>query len=101
MAAYDPENPSTQAAGQIAAAIGKLLNMKYGREDELESDRWGVKLLTRAGYDPRELIKVMEVLDAATKNGRPPEFFSTHPNPENRVATIEAEIQRTIARASQ
>jgi predicted Zn-dependent protease len=36
----------------------------------------------------------MRILDEASSGGRPPEFFSTHPNPENRVARIEEAIQQ-------
>jgi beta-barrel assembly-enhancing protease len=35
----------------------------------------------------------MEVLASASQGPRPPEFFSTHPNPENRIGEIEAAIQ--------
>lgn len=75
---------SARSAQLIAAVIG----MKYGREHELESDRWGVRLCGMAGYDPRAMIGVMEVLERAGGAG-PPEFFSTHPKPANRVEYIE------------
>jgi predicted Zn-dependent protease len=45
-----------------------------------------------AGYDPRELIGVMEILADATGGSRQPEFFSTHPNPDNRIQKIQEEI---------
>lgn len=45
-----------------------------------------------AGYDPRGMIKVMEVLREASKS-RTPEFFSTHPNPENRIEQINKAIR--------
>jgi predicted Zn-dependent protease len=66
--------------------------MKYGREDELESDRLGVRFMSDAGYDPRALIGVMEILHDASGGQAPPEFLSTHPSTPNRVATIEASI---------
>lgn len=79
-------------SAQLAQMVGALVNLKYGREDELESDHWGLRLMSEAGYDPRSMIKVMEVLQSAGgKNG--PEFFSTHPNPENRIQKIKSEIQ--------
>jgi predicted Zn-dependent protease len=93
VAASDPENPqSGQYAAQMAILIGQLVNMKYGREDELESDRLGVRFMAEAGYDPRALIRVMEILDASSQGARPPEFFSTHPNPENRIENIQQAI---------
>jgi predicted Zn-dependent protease len=81
-----------QRTAMMAAMIGQLVNMKYGRNDELESDRIGVKMMADAGYDPRAMIRVMEVLAEASKGGAPPEFFSTHPNPENRIGRIQEAI---------
>ncbi len=92
IAAYDPNNPGSARTVQMAALIGGLVNMRYGREDELESDRLGVRFLADAGYDPRAMIKVMEILAEAGGGGGQPEFFSTHPNPENRISEIEAAI---------
>ncbi len=81
-------------AAQVAAMIGQLVNMKYGRDDELQSDRLGVRFLAEAGYDPRALIGVMQILAQASGGAAPPEFFSTHPNPDNRIQQIEAAIQQ-------
>ncbi len=92
IASYDPSRPSTMRTAAVAALIGSMINMKFGRQDELESDRVGVAYMSEAGYNPEALIGVMEVL-AASGNGRRPEFFSTHPNPENRVANIRKAIE--------
>lgn len=83
----------SQSAAQAAAAIGNLVNMSYGRADELESDEWGIELMVNAGYDPRAMIGVMEILRDAGGAGRQAEFFSTHPNPENRIGRIEDAIR--------
>jgi beta-barrel assembly-enhancing protease len=80
------------SAAQTAAMIGQLINMQYGREDELESDTFGVCLMLAAGYDPAAMIGVMQVLEAASGGARQPEFFSTHPNPQNRIQQIESAI---------
>lgn len=93
VASYDPQNPNSRSAAYMTQVIGRLVNMKFGRNDELQSDRLGVQFMAEAGYDPRALIHVMEILAAATEGARPPEFFSTHPNPENRVALIQQAIQ--------
>ena len=77
---------------QLAMMIGNMINMKYGREDELQSDRLGVRFMSDAGYDPRALIGVMEILHEAAGGQAPPEFLSTHPSTPNRVETIEAAI---------
>lgn len=92
VAVYDPENPNGQYAAQMAQVVGQLVTLKYGREDELESDRLGVRFMAEAGYDPSALIGVMEILAEASAGNQQPEFFSTHPDPGNRVAQIEALI---------
>jgi predicted Zn-dependent protease len=49
-----------QQSAQMAQAVAQMVSMKYGREDELESDKWGVRLMEMAGYDPRAMIGVMK-----------------------------------------
>lgn len=71
-------------AQRLAKYVGNIVNMKYGRDDELASDGWGVELMTMAGYDPEHMIEVMDVLEESAGGGAPPEFMSTHPLPENR-----------------
>lgn len=79
-------------SAQMAAMIGQMINMKYGRDDELESDQLGIVLMSRAGYDPRSMVGVMEILSQASSGARQPEFFSTHPNPDNRIGMINETI---------
>jgi len=80
--------------GQMGQMIASALSMKYGRDHELESDDWGVKLCGMAGYDPRSMKGVMKILEKATGGKGPPEFMSTHPKPANRVEYIEKAIQK-------
>ena len=94
LATYDPNNPSSQQTAQVALLIGQLVNMKFGRDDETQSDTLGVKIMAQANYDPRAMIEVMNILEQSSSGNRPPEFFSTHPNPENRIASIEQAIQQ-------
>jgi predicted Zn-dependent protease len=79
---------SDQQAAQLASFVAQMAQMKYGREDELQADALGVDLMASAGYDPRTLIEVMEILAKASGGSRQPEFFSTHPDPGNRADKI-------------
>ena len=83
-----------EGIGQMSAMIANTINMKYGREDELESDELGVLFLMKAGYQPEEMIGVMEILKAAAGPNRTPEFQSTHPDPENRIEMIKEAIEK-------
>ena len=93
LATYDPSNPSTRQQAQMAQMVANMIQMKYGREDELQSDDLGVKIMADAGYDPRSLIRVMEILAEASGGAQQPEFASTHPSPDNRIAQIQDAIE--------
>ena len=77
-----------------AAMISNLVNMNYGRDQELQSDDLGVRFMVQAGYDPEGMVEVMQILEQASGGQSQPEFLSTHPNYENRVGTIRRAIER-------
>ncbi len=77
---------------QIASYVGNMINLKYGRNDELEADHFGVRYSFQSGHDPNAMIRVMEILEQVMGNNRPSEFMSTHPNPENRIVKLKEEI---------
>jgi len=79
---------------QIADMLAQVRLKSYGRDDELESDRLGIRFMAQAGYDPNALIGVMEILSQASGGAGGPEFLSTHPNPENRIGRIKEEIAK-------
>jgi predicted Zn-dependent protease len=93
IAAYDPNNPSSVNSAQIAALIGQLVSLKFTRDDENEADKFGVCFMNESGYDPNEMVSVMQILEAASSGNEPPEFFSTHPSPANRIQQIQTDIQ--------
>jgi predicted Zn-dependent protease len=76
------------AAQQIAGLIG----LKYGRDQELQSDNLGVRFMLESGYQPEALLKVMEVLAEASNGSGRDEFSSSHPSPENRMDKIKEAI---------
>lgn len=79
-------------AGGLVAGIGQNVLLGNGRGDELESDDLGVRFMIKAGYDPYQMIDVMEILKAAAGPSRVPEFQSTHPDPDNRMEKIREAI---------
>jgi predicted Zn-dependent protease len=93
IATYDPNNPASANSAQVAALIGQLITLKFSRNDELEADKYGVCFMNAAGYDPNEMVNVMQVLEASSTGNEPPEFFSTHPSPANRIQEIQTDIQ--------
>lgn len=91
VATANPNDPDGQA--QIAAFVGGMVNMKYGREDELEADKFGVKFLLDNQYAPEAMLEVMDILAKASGGINPPEILSTHPNPSNRKEKIKIYIE--------
>lgn len=91
LATYDPNDPSSMRTAQVAMIISQLVQMKFGREDEIAADTFGVDLMSQANYDPTQMLSVMKILQEAS-TGAPIEFFSTHPNPANRIELIQAAI---------
>jgi len=82
------------AAFGAGASIGVLL--PYSRLQESEADHIGLILMARAGYDPREAVPFWQRMNGAP-GSRPPEFLSTHPAPETRIADIKALIPEAMA----
>ena len=83
-------------AGVASQALGVLF-LKFSRDNENQADELGVRYSSRANYDSRQMVKVMQMLDKleASSGGRLPEWLATHPNPGNRVEHINSVISRT------
>lgn len=73
--------------GSIAAQAGFLL--PASREQESEADVVGQQLMARAGFDPRQAVNLWQNMIAASRS-HPPEWLSTHPNPETRIQELSA-----------
>lgn len=82
----------------LAAVVNQMIQLRYSRKDESQADIWGVKLMENAGFDPRAMIQVMEVLKAAAGGGRGIEFFQSHPNPDLRIEQINAYLKEHPSR---
>ena len=83
----------SNASRQAAGVGGRLLSLKYSRDDETEADLIGLELAARAGYDPRSALSLWRKMEAASK-GAPPAFLSDHPSNPDRLRTIAANIPR-------
>lgn len=87
-AVSDAPGDVTRAAGFISG----VLTLQYSRDDEKDADLVGLSYMIQAGYDPNEMVATMQVLQEL-QTVRPIEFFSTHPNPESRIAYLQERIR--------
>lgn len=79
---------------QLGVGVGaSLFFLKYSRDAETQADVLGAQILHDAGYDPREMAKFFDML-ARKSSGGAVQFFSSHPNPENRQGRIQEEVAR-------
>lgn len=85
-----------QAVGLVAQAATLGVVLPFSRDQESEADRIGVMYMASAGYDPREAIALWHNF-ASLGGERPPKFFSTHPDPERRIARLEALMPEALA----
>jgi predicted Zn-dependent protease len=68
------------------AQVGVLL--PNSRKQEYEADRFGLIFSAMAGYNPREAVPFWERMAAASNGNKPPEFLSSHPADDSRIAKI-------------
>ena len=71
----------------VAIGVELALFRPHSREAEYEADGLGFDNLGAAGYDQQGSVTFMQKL--AEGGGAPPEFFSTHPDPDNRVDRLQ------------
>ena len=78
------------AAVQAAGAGSQLFfALPNSRLQETEADRMGLELAARAGYNPDAAVTLWQKMTSMNK-GAPPQFLSTHPASENRIADLKA-----------
>jgi predicted Zn-dependent protease len=88
-------SPELAQFGQYAEMGLGLMFLKFGRDDERQSDDLGLRYMIKAGYDPRPAPMVFDMLEEVSRasgGDRLPALFSTHPAPENREAHLQAQV---------
>ncbi len=79
---------------RVIGSVGELAFMRpNSRAFEQEADRIGVELAARAGYDPSAAISLWEKMGRVS-GGQPPQWLSTHPSHESRIADLRVYAQR-------
>jgi len=78
-------NTFNQAYG-LGSQVGLML--PFSRSHETEADRIGIQIMAIAGYDPAEASELWKRMKAKSGGEAPPEFMSTHPSNDTRIANL-------------
>ncbi len=79
----------------VARGGANLAALSFSRGDESEADLVGMELAARAGFDPRAGITLWQKMSTASK-GAPPQWLSTHPSGQTRIADIEKNLPKVM-----
>lgn len=80
-----------QAGAQLGAIFAAGYQLRYSREYETQADILGARIMADAGYDPRDLANMFKTISSQSQGGRPPEWLSSHPDPDKRFRAINRE----------
>jgi predicted Zn-dependent protease len=83
-------SPKLAEFGEQATQGMQLLFLKFGRDDESQSDELGVQYSSKIGYDAAQMADFFQTLqrEQAKAGQAIPDFLSTHPNPADRYARV-------------
>jgi predicted Zn-dependent protease len=93
-------SPTLRHGGDALGAAFSVVFLKFGRDQESEADRLGLRYMTRKDYNPAEMLDVFRMLDGVTTSAggeRLPNWLSTHPAPPNRLADMKRTIEEQHA----
>ena len=92
-------DPALNQLGMQAMGLGLQAGvlLPFSRKHESEADYIGVLLAADAGYDPREAVRIWERMAAASGGAAQPEFLSTHPANETRIADLNRWMPEALA----
>jgi len=88
----------TQNLFMTAYGIGSTVGgtLPFSRKEETEADKFGLYFSAMAGYNPQEAIPFWERM-AAAGGAKPPEFLSSHPSDETRIANIRSYMPQALS----
>jgi len=87
----------TQNMFMTAYGIGSTVGytLPFSRKEESEADQYGLYFSAMGGYNPQEAIALWQRM-AATGAAKPPEFLSSHPSDETRIANLKKYMPQAL-----
>jgi predicted Zn-dependent protease len=89
-------SPTLREGGDALGSALGLVFLKFGRDQESQSDELGLRYIVKKDYNPEGMLGVFRMLDSVTTasgGDRLPNWLSTHPAPPNRLADMKKKIQ--------
>ena len=90
-----PSETRQLAMAAFGAGASDGILLPYSRLHESEADHIGLILMARAGYDPRAAVAFWQRMSENSGN-QPPEFLSTHPGSNTRIANIKSHLPEAL-----
>ncbi len=96
VAASSSDSDWLRVLGVGTSVGGGLYLLKFGRGQESQADELGIKYMTREGYDPNGMIRVLQILACVAKGAPRSEIFSTHPAPAKRIERATSYVNKNF-----
>ena len=91
----EPSPMKTQLMGLLGLGVQVGAILPFSRAQEREADQLGLDLMARAGFEPRQSVRLWRNM-ASAGGGQPPEFLSTHPSHGTRIQDLEARMPGAV-----
>jgi predicted Zn-dependent protease len=75
----------------VSVFVSNHRALRFASDEELEADQLALRFLTEAGYDPRALARVMDLLSASGAGAA--DFLRAHPDPDRRLERIRSAME--------
>jgi predicted Zn-dependent protease len=91
------EGAETARAG--SEFVTGMVTLRYGREDESESDKYGLRYMDRTAYNPWGMVELLELLQSLsnTQPGLFKDWFMTHPLTSTRIKDVREIISQSYS----
>ncbi len=97
LGAITPDNPKKDLlVGLLGVGVQVGILLPFSRTQESEADMIGLKLMARAGFDPRQSVELWKNMLENSRGKVPPQILSTHPASENRIHALEGKMDEVL-----